>query len=142
MHDISLTQIFAIIPTTVSQYLTWAMTILHDSLRKMQDARIKWPQGEEFEESNTLVVARHPLLDGTFGSLDRLNLMVQTSTDQELKNAIFNRWLHKHFVSSVFAFDAKGEIITCKLNALGSWHDSHVAKPIYEKLCTQTLEGF
>lgn len=107
MHNISLTQIFAIIPTTVSRYLTWAMTILCDSLREMQNARIKWPQGEEFEESNTLVVARHPLLDGAFESLDGLNLMVQTSTDQELENATFNGWLHEHFVSSAFAFDAK-----------------------------------
>ncbi|KAG7441800.1 uncharacterized protein BT62DRAFT_982658 [Guyanagaster necrorhizus] len=142
MHDISLTQIFVIIPTTVSCYLTWAMTILCDSLRQMQDARVKWPQGEEFEENNALVVVQHPLLDGAFGSLDGLNLMVQTSTDQELKNATFNGWLHEHFVSSVFAFNAKGEIIACKLNAPGSWHDSCVAKPIYEKLRTQTPEGF
>jgi hypothetical protein len=35
-----------------------------------------------------------------------------------------------------------GDIIACKLNAPGSWHDSRVAKGLYEKLCTQTPEGF
>jgi hypothetical protein len=35
-----------------------------------------------------------------------------------------------------------GEIIACHLNAPGSWHDSHVARPIYEKLQSQTLEGY
>ncbi len=107
-----------------------------------------------------LILTRHPLLTGTFGSLDGLNLLVQTSVDQEIENATFNGWLHEHFVSSVFAFNAmgmtcchnddklstdpksSGEIIACKLNAPGSWHDSRVAKQIYEKLRTQTPNGF
>jgi hypothetical protein len=33
-----------------------------------------------------------------------------------------------------------GTIIAANLNAPGSWHDSRVTKPIYEKLCTQTPE--
>lgn len=35
-----------------------------------------------------------------------------------------------------------GVIIACKLNAPGSWHDSRVARSIYEKLRTQTPEGY
>lgn len=35
-----------------------------------------------------------------------------------------------------------GEIIACNLNAPGSWHDSRVARPIYEKLRTETPEGY
>ena len=35
-----------------------------------------------------------------------------------------------------------GEIIAAKLNAPGSWHDSRVAQPIYEKLCIATPEGY
>lgn len=160
MHDISLMEIFALIPTTVSRYLTWSLTILRDSLQELGDARIVWPEGEEFEENNMLILARHPLLTGAFGSLDGLNLLVQTSVDQEIENATFNGWLHEHFVSSVFTFNAmgmtcchnddklstdlksSGEIIACKLNAPGSWHDSRVAKQIYEKLRTQTPDGF
>jgi hypothetical protein len=33
-------------------------------------------------------------------------------------------------------------IIAANLNAPGSWHDSRVARPIYEKLRTQTPPGF
>jgi hypothetical protein len=35
-----------------------------------------------------------------------------------------------------------GTIIAAKLNAPGSWHDSRVARPIYEKLRSQTPDGF
>ncbi|KAE9398830.1 hypothetical protein BT96DRAFT_939881 [Gymnopus androsaceus JB14] len=36
----------------------------------------------------------------------------------------------------------KGEIIGCRLNAPGSWHDSRVAHPIYKKLLEETPEGY
>lgn len=36
----------------------------------------------------------------------------------------------------------EGTIIAYNLNAPGSWYDSWVACPIYEKLCTKTPEGF
>jgi hypothetical protein len=35
-----------------------------------------------------------------------------------------------------------GEIIACCTNAPGSWHDSHVAQPIYEKLQMKTPPGY
>lgn len=33
-------------------------------------------------------------------------------------------------------------MIAAKLNAPGSWHDSRIARPIYEKLRTRTPDGF
>lgn len=111
MHDVSLCEIFAIIPTTVSRYLSFSLHILLKTLRKMHDARVHYPTGDEFQELNTLVTARHPLLTGAFGSMDGLNLPVQTSSDQEIENATYNGWLHEHFISSVFAFGADGKFI-------------------------------
>ena len=35
-----------------------------------------------------------------------------------------------------------GTIIAARLNAPGSWHDSRIALPIYEKLQTRTPDGF
>ena len=35
-----------------------------------------------------------------------------------------------------------GTVITCWLNAPGSWHDSRVAQTIYQKLRSQMLDGF
>ncbi|KAG6808001.1 hypothetical protein H0H92_005724 [Tricholoma furcatifolium] len=142
MHAVSLMEIFALIPSTVSRYIRFSLSILLTILQKMPESEIRWPYGEEFEELNSLVIARHPLLTGAFGTMDGLNLAVQTSANQEIENATFNGWLHDHFVSSVLAFGASGEIITCKLNAPGSWHDSHVAHDIYERLRTKTPEGY
>jgi hypothetical protein len=108
MLDISLIQIFALIPTTVSRYINFCLTILLDTLQNMPDASIQWPCGDKFQENNNLVVERHPLLTGAFGTMDGLNLLVQTSADQEVENATYNGWLHEHFVSCVFAFGATG----------------------------------
>ncbi|KAH7930088.1 hypothetical protein BV22DRAFT_1001525 [Leucogyrophana mollusca] len=142
MREVSLMQIFALIPSTVSRYIRFSLDILLLTLKQLPEGRIHWPDGDEFQENNDLIVARHPLLTGAFGTMDGLNLAVQTSDDQEIENATYNGWLHDHFVSSVLSFSAQGLIIACRLNAPGSWHDSRVAQPIYEKLRTQTPEGY
>ncbi|KAJ7653534.1 hypothetical protein DFH06DRAFT_1133698 [Mycena polygramma] len=129
MREISLQQIFALIPTTVSRYITFGLKLLLSTLRTMPDAAIQWPRHrEDFCAYNELIVARHPRLTGAFASIDGLNLMCQTSRDEEIENATYNGWLCT--------------IIATNLNAPGSWHDSRIARPIYEKLRTRTPEGF
>ncbi|KIY49753.1 hypothetical protein FISHEDRAFT_65168 [Fistulina hepatica ATCC 64428] len=142
MSDTSLSQIFAIIPSTVSRYIDFSMGLLKETLRIMPEASICWLTGNQFEECNSLITARHPRLTGAFGSMDGLNVPVQTSSDQDIENATYNGWLHEHFISQVIAFASTGEIIGCRLNAPGSWHDARVARPLYDKLETQTPEGY
>lgn len=108
MRDVSLMQIFALIPSTVNRYIDFCLEILQDVLRDMQEAKIEWPEGEQFQEYNSLVTVRHPLLTGAFGTMDGLNLPVQSSPNQEIENATYNGWLHEHFVSSVIAFAPTG----------------------------------
>ena len=108
MLEVSLAQVFALVPSTVSRYLSFTLRILLITLRRMKEAQIRWPADDEFDQYNVLVLARHPLLVGAFGSMDGLNLPVQTSEDQEIENSTFNGWLQEHFVSSVFAFGAEG----------------------------------
>ena len=110
MLEVGLAQVFALVPATVSRYVTFKFTlrILLFTLRRMKEARTHWPVDDEFQEYNDLVLARHPLLVGAFGTMDGLNLPVQTSQDQEIENATFNGWLQDHFISSVFAFGAEG----------------------------------
>jgi hypothetical protein len=110
MHDVSLMQIFALVPSTVSRYLSFALQILLELLRRLPEGQIQWPTGDEFAELNDLVIKRHPLLDGAFGVMDGLNLPVQTSADIEIENATYNGWLHAHFVSCVIAFSSAGTI--------------------------------
>ncbi|KAJ7683821.1 hypothetical protein B0H14DRAFT_3534914 [Mycena olivaceomarginata] len=94
MREISLQQIFALIPSTISRYITFGLGLLLQILCRMPQARIQWPQQnderDEFAEYNELIVARHPLLDGAFASLDGLNLLCQTSDDMEIENATYN----------------------------------------------------
>ncbi|KAF5328474.1 hypothetical protein D9758_018603 [Tetrapyrgos nigripes] len=142
MRDVSLMQIFALIPTTVSRYLNFGRSILLMTLRRMVEACIHFPEGDEFVELESLIVARHPLLTGAFGSIDGLKLPVQTSSDEEIENATYNGWLHEHYISNVLCFSPEGVIIACRLNAPGSWHDSRVAHSIYNKLLTRTPEGY
>ncbi|KAI0047508.1 hypothetical protein FA95DRAFT_1662926 [Auriscalpium vulgare] len=142
MREVSLQQIFAIIPTTCSRYITFGLSILLKTVRTMSDATIPWPQGDTYEEYTLLIQSRHPLLVGAFGSVDGLNLPCQTSDDLEIENATFNGWLHDHFISSVLAFAATGIIIWCKLNCPGSWHNARIAKPLYTKLLEQTPSGY
>lgn len=113
MLEVSLMQIFALVPSTVSRFINFALTILLDVLRGMPDAHIQWPSGEQFQELNRIIVDRHPMLTGAFGSIDGLNLAVQTSTNLEIENATYNGWLHEHFVSSVLVFGATGELFAC-----------------------------
>lgn len=108
MHEVSLQQIFALIPTTVSRYINFSLVILLRALKKIPESAIRWPEGEEFQALNALVVEHHPLLTGAFGTMDGLNLAAQVSRDQELENATFNGWLHDHFVSSVLTFASHG----------------------------------
>jgi len=101
------------------------------------------------------------LLIGAFGGIDGLNLPTQTSDDPEIENTTYNGWLSEHFISSVLAFSSEGRlqymsifpsllrrshiigvIIDVNTNAPGSWHDSRVAQPMYEKLLTKTPDGF
>ena len=160
MRHVSLQQIFALVPSTVSRYIHFALSILLEVLRQMPPAAISWPQGDEFLELSGYVSMRHSLLQGVFGSIDGLNLPCQVLSDIEIENAMYNGWLHSHFISSVIVFSSKGlgspkcashwmliileigEIIGCRTNCPGSWHDSRVAEGIYGKLEHETPDGY
>ena len=159
MQEVSLMEIFTLIPATTSRYINFSLEILLLTLRKVKDAEIRWPKGDEFEELSQIAQTRHPLLTGAFGTIDGVNLPVQVSAEQEIENATYNGWLHAHFVSCVLAFSTSGasltrlatsmanvlfagNIIACRLNAPGSWHDSRIAQQIYAKLRDKTPEGY
>jgi len=108
MRQVSLQQIFALVPSTVSRYLSFALSILLEVLRQIPHATITWPRGDEFLELSGYVSMRHPLLQGVFGSIDGLNLPCQVSSDVEIENATYNGWLHSHFISSVIVFSSRG----------------------------------
>jgi hypothetical protein len=115
IREISLQQIFALVPSTVLRYIQFSLDILLAVLRQIPDGRIRGPSGmEEFQAYNDLIIMHHPLLEGAFSSINRLNLPVQTADDPEIENSTYNGWLCEHFVSSVLVFPPEGQyFISC-----------------------------
>jgi hypothetical protein len=108
MRRISLQQIFTLIPSTVSRYITFGLNLLLYILQRMPEARIQWP--DHYDEYNDLIVTRHPRLTGAFASIDGLKLLCQTSDDPEIENTTFNGWLSEHYINSVIVFTPLGEL--------------------------------
>ncbi|KIJ24118.1 hypothetical protein M422DRAFT_82910, partial [Sphaerobolus stellatus SS14] len=139
MSQITLQQVFALVPATLSRYLNFSLQILHRVTGDIPEAKIRWPTAEEMEEFTKIIGERHPVLIiwingtayGAFGSIDGLKLPTASADDSEWQNATFNGWLHSNVTNCVIAYSPRGDIIACRLNAPGSWHDSRVAQPIY-----------
>jgi hypothetical protein len=109
IHVNSLVLIFAVIPSTASRYLQFALSILLETLRNIPEGRIAWPTAAEFAENEQRITNRHSLLIGAVGSCDGLKLPVQVSSDTRIENATYNGWLHEHFISNVFVFNPIGK---------------------------------
>ncbi|KAI0772599.1 hypothetical protein BC629DRAFT_1441703 [Irpex lacteus] len=108
MREVSLQQIFALVPSTVNRYIHAAVDVLYDVLEVMPEAQIKWPSTvPECVEYAKIIQERHNLLEKAFGTVDGLNLPVQTSGNEDMENAMYNGWLHDHVVSNIFVFSPK-----------------------------------
>ncbi|KIK50231.1 hypothetical protein GYMLUDRAFT_253154 [Collybiopsis luxurians FD-317 M1] len=162
--EVQLQQIFTVVPSVLTCYLSFSLDILLATLHKMKEARIALPETQaEFAELSSLIVARHSLLKDTFGSIDGLSLPAQVLDNPEIENATYNGWKTDHTIMNVLMFSLKGQsflslslthaitdlkslgkgtIIDAVLNAPGSWHDAHTAKPIFQRLHNQVPDGF
>ncbi|KIK34262.1 hypothetical protein CY34DRAFT_26895 [Suillus luteus UH-Slu-Lm8-n1] len=92
MREISLQQIFALIPTTVNRFLDFALDILLQTLHNIPEGAIHFPDHNEIIEDNVLIRARHSKLTGGFGSIDGLSLPCQEADDPEVEDATYNGW--------------------------------------------------
>jgi hypothetical protein len=70
-----------------------------------------------------------------WGTLDGLNLNIQSTKDGKVQTIYYNGWMHGHYISSVFIFRIDGLIKICRLNAPCTMHDSTLANHgnVYEK---------
>ena len=111
MLEVSLQQIFALTPTTLSRYLDFAQDILLDVLRSLNEAAIVFPRTrQQFQEFSDIICARHPLLEGAFGSIDGLSLPTQESDDPEFENATYNGWKCAHRINNILVFSPEGKV--------------------------------
>jgi hypothetical protein len=102
MPSIGLQLILALVPTTVSRYLNFSLSILLTTLRAMPESGIQWTEGQGFVEDNAVIIKRHPMLPFAFATVDGLRSPVEESSDPEIENATYNGWVHEHNVNSVF----------------------------------------
>ena len=70
------------------------------------------------------ITAKHSLLVDCYCMVDGLKLYLQQAGDSIIQSHFYNGWKHDQYVTNIFAFAPNGSIITCTLNAPGTWHDS------------------
>ncbi|KIJ35575.1 hypothetical protein M422DRAFT_51454 [Sphaerobolus stellatus SS14] len=132
MCEVSLQQIFTLIPATISRYLNFSLQILCQVLGDIPKAKIAWPSEDKMGEYAKIIGQQHPAL---------LEWKHATTDNLKCENATYNGWLHSHCCNNVLVFSPRGKIIAAWINAPRSWHDSRVAKSIYQNLHDCTSDG-
>jgi hypothetical protein len=132
----ALQMVFGASHSVLCLFLLFSMRLLFRVLREEADAKIALPSAQEVAEFQEVVRTNFPALDGAWCVMDGLKVKIQKSGDEATQNAFYNGRLHDHFVGCVFVFAPTVVIVTCTLNAPGSWHDSYIAASgkLYEKL--------
>jgi hypothetical protein len=108
MNETSLQELFALVPSVLSRYIGFALTILSTVLPQIQEARISWPSAAKMAEYSAAIKRRHPMIDGAFGFIDGLSLPVGTSSNPEIEQVTYNGWLHAHWITNVIVFAPGG----------------------------------
>ena len=70
------------------------------------------------------------LVEGRFGFIDGKNYSVETPSNADLQNAMYNGWLHATLITGVLCFGVDGTIIWAKHNCPGSWNDSENSREL------------
>jgi hypothetical protein len=112
------------------------MQIVVNVLHEHPLARVKMPLQEEVAAFQQATMAKYPSLPKVWGTLDGINLNLQSTKDDKVQSIFYNGWTHGHYVSNVFVFRMDGMIWICGLNAPRTMHDSTLAyySHVYEKL--------
>ncbi|KAJ3076308.1 hypothetical protein HDU98_004292, partial [Podochytrium sp. JEL0797] len=130
----SLCMSFALPPSTFRRLLAKAEIALHHTLRNLADARIAWPSFEQQREWGDLVNMKESLLANKFGFVDGKNYDVQSPSDIDEQNCMYNGWLHAALITGVLCFAPDGCIIWMKHNCPGSWNDGENCRDLCKRL--------
>jgi hypothetical protein len=133
---ISLQLDFQLSHSCLGLWLRFGMRIIVNVLRDHPFAQVRKPSPEEVTAYQQAIMAKYPSLSEVWGTLDGLNLNIQSTKDDKIQSIFYNGWMHGHYVSSVFIFGMDGVIRICGLNAPGTMHDSTLVDygNVYEKL--------
>ena len=118
---------FGLTGTRVSVYLRFSMRILVAILKADLKSEVCMPDAAEIGLFKKTITAKHSLLVECYCMVDVLKLNLQQAGDSIIQSCFYNGWKHDHYATNIFAFAPNGSIITCTLNAPGTWHDSTLA---------------
>jgi hypothetical protein len=100
----ALSLMFGLPPSTCSRVLFRSERALLRCLETLPDAAIRWPTFEQQAQWATLVRAKNELVEGRWGFIDGKNYPVQKPSGDDLQNAFYNGWLHRHLVTGTLCF--------------------------------------
>lgn len=104
-----LQQIFALVHSVVSRYISSGIKILARVLSELPEGRVAWPSPEKMGEYSDSIQQRHPGIEGAFGFIDGLHIPVEVSSDPQEEQATYNGWLHSHQIGNMFVFAPDGK---------------------------------
>ncbi|KAI0561666.1 DDE family endonuclease [Gracilaria domingensis] len=130
--EYSLSPIFGIVPSSVSQWLDYGMEVMYAAVSddEYPAFRICWPTESEMEEYCELLRKNRLFgyaLRGVFGVSDGARLRVPDFEDPDTQNAYYNAMTQRVEATNLLVWNFHGEIIHAALNFPGSWHDSRSA---------------
>ncbi len=129
----TLQAMFNISAAAVSRYLHSGMEILIDILRTDTFGCIRWPRPSEMLRYSKMIEERFPHLPNCFGFVDGFRLFIQDFSVPNEQNAYYNQKYLSN-VANLLVSAPDGTIIFYSTNYPGSWHDSAVAKDLYDRL--------
>jgi DDE superfamily endonuclease len=119
---------FGLTLTAISTWLRFTFIILIGILRTLPECIIETPTDEKIEYLKGLVRRKYPTLHGVYCSCDRLKIGLERAGNYNMQQMFYNGWQHGHYLSNLFVFTPEGRIIFCVLNAMGTYHDSTLAR--------------
>lgn len=128
--------IFGLTSSKISIWLRFSRRILLLVLSQMKEAAVEMPSVEEARSLATFIESKYPALEGVWGAMDGLKVMVETSGDPIEQSYYFNGWLQGHYLSNLLLFSCDGKIRAAYLNCPGTYHDSAMAHrgEVYKKI--------
>jgi hypothetical protein len=105
-------------------------------LREDQNCAVVMPNDNEIDRFVLSINEKYPALPNCWGAMDGLKLCAKKAGDCQIQNTFFNGWQHSQYISNLFLFSPDGKIRACYINALGTMHDSTMAKRggVYDKI--------
>jgi DDE superfamily endonuclease len=119
---------FGVTSTAISTWLWFTFIILIGILQSLPECIIETPSDEHIEYLKGTVRKTYPMIPDVYCSCDGLKIGLERAGNYNMQWMFYNGWQHGHYLSNLFVFTPDGRIVFCVLNAMGTYHDSTLAR--------------